>query len=159
MSENNKPELIVTDAELLPAELFDFEFITFSLGLVPICNGDAAISLGNIASLAKAEEGDGWLLTLINDEEYQLGDDDLMALERLLKDRKANRKNVIKEEIEAQLKANAEMRCLARSNRRSRKQERLSLMADKIFLFVGIAVVCLIIVWWLIEGLYKDWIE
>lgn len=109
MSENNKPELIVTDAELLPAEPFDFEFITFALGLVPICNGDAAISLTSIASLAKAEEGDGWILTTINNEEYDLGLDDMITLERLLKDRKANRKNVIKEEIEAQLKANAEM--------------------------------------------------
>jgi hypothetical protein len=109
MSENNNPELIVIEPEVLEPELFDFEFITFSLGLVPICNGDAAISLNSIASLAKAEEGDGWLLTLINDEEYQLGDDDLMALERLLKDRKANRKNHIKEEIAVQIQAQAEM--------------------------------------------------
>jgi hypothetical protein len=109
MSENNKPELIITEAEILPAEPFDFEFITFALGLVPICNGDAAISLASIASLAKAEEGDGWLLTLINDEEYQLGDDDMITLERLLKDRKANRKNNIKDEIAAQLQAQAEM--------------------------------------------------
>jgi len=109
MSENNKPELIVTDAELLPAELFDFEFITFALGLVPICNGDAAISLSNIASLAKTEDGEGWLLTLINDEEYQLGDDDMVNLERLLKERKANRKNLIKEEIAVQVQAQAEM--------------------------------------------------
>jgi hypothetical protein len=109
MSENNKPEMIVTDAELLPAELFDFEFITFSLGLVPICNGDAAISLGNIASLAKAEEADKWILTMINDEEYDLGLDDMMTLERLLKDRKAKRKDNIKDEISAQLQAQAEM--------------------------------------------------
>jgi len=109
MSENNKPELIVTDAELLPAELFDFEFITFALGLVPICNGDAAISLSNIASLAKAEEGDGWILTTTNNEEYDLGLDDMINLERLLKDRKANRKNLIKEEIAVQVQAQAEM--------------------------------------------------
>jgi hypothetical protein len=109
MSENNKPELIVTDAELLPAELFDFEFITFSLGLVPICNGDAAISLGNISSIAKGEEGDKWILTMISDEEYDLGLDDMINLERLLKDRKAKRKDNIKDEIEAQLKASAEM--------------------------------------------------
>jgi hypothetical protein len=109
MSENNKPELIVTEAEILPAEPYDFEFITFALGLVPICNGNAAISLGNIASLAKSEEGEGWMLTMINDEEYDLGLDDMINLEKLLKDRKANRKNNIKDEISAQLQANAEI--------------------------------------------------
>jgi hypothetical protein len=109
MSENNKPELIITEAEILPAEPFDFEFITFALGLVPICNGDAAISLNSIASLAKAGEGEGWLLTLVNDEEYQLHDDDMITLEQLLKDRKTNRKNNIKEEITAQLQAQAEL--------------------------------------------------
>jgi len=109
MSENNKPELILAEPEVLPAEPYDFEFITFALGLVPICNGDAAISLNSIASLAKAEEGEGWILTTINNEEYDLGLDDMITLERLLKDRKANRKNNIKDEIAAQLQAQAEM--------------------------------------------------
>ena len=109
MSENNKPELIVTEAEVLPPEPYDFEFITFALGLVPILNGDAAINLANIASFAKAEEGDGWILTLINDEEYALTEDDMINLDQLLKDRKANRKNIIKDEMAAQLHAQAEL--------------------------------------------------
>jgi len=109
--ENNNLELeqVALEPEIVEPLPFDFEFITFSLGLVPICNGKAAISLGNIASLAEAEEGDGWILTMINDEEYDLGLDDMITLDRLLKDRKANRKNNIKEEITAQLQAQAEM--------------------------------------------------
>jgi hypothetical protein len=117
MSENNNPELIVIEPEVLEPELFDFEFITFSLGLVPICNGDAAISLTSIASLAKAEEGDKWILTMINDEEYDLGLDDMINLERLLKDRKANRKNHIKEEIAVQIQAQAEMQASVQPGR------------------------------------------
>lgn len=107
--ENNKPELITIEPEVVEPELYDFEFITFALGLVPICNGDAAINLGNISSLAKAEDGEGWLLTMINDEEYQLGDDDLINLERLLRDRKARRKDTVKEEMIAYNQAQAEL--------------------------------------------------
>jgi hypothetical protein len=109
MSENNNPELTVIEPEVLSAEPYDFEFLTFVLGLVPICNGEAAISLGNIASLAKAEEGAGWLLTLINDEEFELSENDMANLERLLKDRKARRKDAIKDEIAAQFHAQAEL--------------------------------------------------
>lgn len=112
MSENNnKPTLIVpeTDPELLPPEPYDFEFITFALGLVPICNGEAAISLSNISSLAKAEDGEGWLLTMISDEEYSLGEDDMITLERLLRERKSRRKDFIKDEMAAQIQAQSEL--------------------------------------------------
>lgn len=109
MENNNKPELITTEAELLPPEPYDFEFITFALGLVPICNGEAAISLGNISSLAKAEDGEGWLLTMISDEEYPLGEDDMINLERLLRERKAKRKDSIRDEMIAHGHAQAEI--------------------------------------------------
>lgn len=108
---DNKPALILTetDPEVLPAEPYDFEFITFALGLVPICNGEAAISLSNISSIAKAEEGDGWLLTMISDEEYSLGEDDMITLERLLRGRKSRRKDFVKEEMAVQLQAQTEL--------------------------------------------------
>jgi hypothetical protein len=111
MSNNNNLEIeqIALEPEVMESLPFDFEFITFALGLVPICNGDAAISLGNISSIAKAEEGDGWTLTMANDEEYDLGLDDMITLERLLKDRKAKRKENIKDEISAQLQAQSEL--------------------------------------------------
>lgn len=109
MSENNKPELITTELEVLAPEPYDFEFITFALGLVPICNGEAAISLSNISSIAKAEEGEGWLLTMISDEEYSLGEDDMITLERLLRERKSKRKDFLKEEMAAQLQAQSEL--------------------------------------------------
>jgi hypothetical protein len=35
MSENNKPELITTDVEVVAPEPYDFEFITNALGLIP----------------------------------------------------------------------------------------------------------------------------
>jgi hypothetical protein len=111
MSENNNLELeqVALEPEVVEPMPFDFEFMTFALGLVPICNGEAAISLGNIASLSKTEDGAEWLLTLINDEEFELSNDDMVTLERLLKDRKARRKDTIKDELSAQLHAQAEM--------------------------------------------------
>ena len=108
----HKSESMELEAEpevVLAPEPYDFEFITFAMGLVPICNGEAAINLANIASVAKAEDGDGWILTLINDEEYALTDDDMVNLEQLLKDRKSRRKDVVKEEIAAQIQATAEL--------------------------------------------------
>lgn len=107
--ENKNLELITPEPEVLPAEPYDFEFITFALGLVPICNGEAAISLSNISSLAKAEEGEGWLLTMISDEEYSLSHDDMIGLERLLRDRKAKQKDHIKDNLTAQIQAQQEL--------------------------------------------------
>ena len=109
MTDDNNQNLIITEAEILPAEPYDFEFITFALGLVPICNGEAAISLSNISSLAKAEEGEGWLLTMISDEEYSLGEDDMINLERLLRDRKAKQKDHIRYNMAAQIQAQQEL--------------------------------------------------
>lgn len=109
MSENNKPELIIAEPEVLDPLPYDFEFITFALGLVPILNGEAAISLANIASIERPEEGDGWILTLINDQEYTLTEEDMANLDRLLRDRKAKRKDSIKDEYTAQMAAQAEL--------------------------------------------------
>lgn len=109
MENDNNQNLIITEPEVLPAEPYDFEFITFALGLVPICNGEAAISLSNISSLAKAEDGEGWLLTMISDEEYPLGEDDMINLERLLRDRKSRQKDHIKDQMTAQLQAQQEL--------------------------------------------------
>jgi hypothetical protein len=109
MENDNNQNLIITEPEVLPAEAYDFEFITFALGLVPICNGEAAISLSNISSLAKAEEGEGWLLTMISDEEYSLGEDDMINLERLLRDRKAKQKDHIRDNMAAQIQAQQEL--------------------------------------------------
>lgn len=109
MENDNNQNLIITEPEVLPTEPYDFEFITFALGLVPICNGEAAISFSNISSLAKAEEGEGWLLTMISDEEYSLGEDDMINLERLLRDRKAKQKDHIRDNMAAQIQAQQEL--------------------------------------------------
>lgn len=108
MSENNN-QAIITEAEILPAEPYDFEFITFAMGMIQICNGNAGINVANIASIERAEEGDDWILTMINDQEYTLTPDDMANLDRHLRDRKAKRKDVIKDEYVAQNQAQVEL--------------------------------------------------
>jgi hypothetical protein len=93
---------------------YDIEFITRSLGLLPI--GSVAVSLTHIQELEKTDDG-GWRLTMRDGESYDLVDEDLAAIERLIKSRqeiaRAERKQAIESDVrsqlEAQVKAAAEL--------------------------------------------------
>lgn len=112
MSESNKPELELittnTEAELLSAESFDFEFIASTLNLIPIQGGKAAISLTAITDIELDEDGN-WAVGLQNDSEYTLSDEEMAEFEKALRQRiedsKAKQKEAIKENLRMQAEA------------------------------------------------------
>lgn len=112
MSENNKPELELittnTEAELLPAEPFDFEFITSSLNLLPILSGNAAINVSMVADIER-DDGGRWLVRLQNEAEYTLTDGEMTEFEQNLRQRieynKAKQKEAIKDNMRMQAEA------------------------------------------------------
>jgi hypothetical protein len=95
-------------------ERYDIEFITRSLGLLPI--GETAVAITHIQELEKTDDG-GWRLTMRDGESYDLTDEDLAAIERLIKSRqdiaRAERKlsieSDVRSQLEAQVKAAAEL--------------------------------------------------
>lgn len=107
MSENNN-ELIIAEPEVLPAEPYDLDFITLSLGLIPICNGDVAINPASITDMEKGDEGN-WSIRLINEQEYVLDDADMTEFERALKGSIEKNKAKVKEGLKERVKMEAEV--------------------------------------------------
>jgi hypothetical protein len=96
------------------ADTYDIEFITRSLGLLPV--GDTAVAIAHIGALEKLDDG-GWRLVLINKSYYDLTEEDLVEMERRIRARheiaRAERRAAIEADVraqlEAQVKAAAEM--------------------------------------------------
>lgn len=112
MSENNNPDLAITEAEILPAEPYDFEFIVNTLGLIPICGGEAAINLGAITDL-EADETGQVIISLHGGESYTLNHTEMAELEQTLRqrieDNKIKAKEAMKDNIKMQAEAMAEL--------------------------------------------------
>jgi len=112
MSENNKPELITTDAEVLAPEPYDFEFITSTLNLIPICSGQAAINAGAIIDIEK-DEFENATISLHGGESYDLTSVEMAEFERTLKHQiektKAKAKEVMRDQIKMQMEIGAEL--------------------------------------------------
>lgn len=101
MSENNKnkPELIITEAELVTPKPYDFEFIAHTLGLIPYqALGDddtiyqGALNPGAIINFEITEEGHGAFM-LHGGEQIVMEGNQLAAFENTLK-RKIEEANV-----------------------------------------------------------------
>jgi hypothetical protein len=90
------------------AEKYDFEFITLSLGLLPICGGKHAVNIGAIDALTRLDTG-GWGLVLRHSTSYTpLTDDDMAELERTIKLRAEDARRIQKESFKQQMRAQAE---------------------------------------------------
>jgi hypothetical protein len=90
----------------MPETKYDFEFITLSLGLLPICGGTAAISLAQIVDLEKIETG--WTLRLNRSGAYKLTDGDMAELEQTIRRRSEAAREIQKENYKSSLRAQAE---------------------------------------------------
>jgi len=120
MSENNKPELITTEAELLPAEPYDFDFIISCLGLIPYqalalddqTSFHGALNPGAIVNLEITEEGQA-ALTLHGGEEILMDRVHLTLFERALKSQieknKTKAKEAMRDQIKMQMEIGAEL--------------------------------------------------
>lgn len=92
MSENNKPELITNDAELVALEPYDFEFIAAALGLFPYQAIDpdlqttyrGAFNPGAIINLEITEDGLA-VFALHNGEEISMTGVQFAELEKRFK--------------------------------------------------------------------------
>lgn len=120
MSEDNNSELITTEAELLPAEPYDFEFIASTLGLIPyqaLSEDDettfhGALNPGAIINFEITEEGYG-AFTLHGGEEILMRGSHLSLFERTLRQRieetKVKAKESARDQIKLQIELAAEM--------------------------------------------------
>lgn len=86
---------------------YDFEFITQSLGLIPIHGGSAAINTGAVTDMERDDNG-GWVLRLQGEGEYTLNDEEMAELEQGLRNKQAKRKELIRDEILLQNEAGIE---------------------------------------------------
>ncbi|MBO0719202.1 MAG: hypothetical protein J2P41_00135 [Blastocatellia bacterium] len=85
---------------------YDIEFITFSLGLVPISEGQVAINVSKILKIDRM--GAEWRMTLDDDSVYALSEERMAELERTIRARKEAAKALEKENYKQTLKAQAE---------------------------------------------------
>ena len=116
MSENNKPELIVTEPEVLAPEPYDFEFIASTLGLIPYqalalddqTTFQGALNPGAVVNLEITEEGHG-AFTLHGGEEILMDTVHLTLFEETLKRRIEEQKAKTKEAMRDQLKMQIEI--------------------------------------------------
>jgi hypothetical protein len=101
MSENNNPELIIAEPEVVEPSPFDFEFIANALGLIPYqawalddealplddnTTIQGAFNLGAIINVEVTEDG-GAAFTLHGSEEILMSRDHLAAFESVLKEK------------------------------------------------------------------------
>lgn len=93
--------------------LYSFEWICSALGLIPICDGEAAINLVSIVDFIREEDGPGWILNLEHGESFNLDPEDMAELQDTLKRRveeqKVRQRENMKEQLRAQAEAMAEL--------------------------------------------------
>jgi hypothetical protein len=104
--------------------LYSFDWICSALGLIPICDGEAAINLVSIVDFVRQEDGPGWILNLEHGESFNLDPEDMAELQDTLKRRveesklqhaenferqKAQQAELAKAQIRAQAEAVAEL--------------------------------------------------
>ena len=111
MSENNKSELIVAESEMIPGLAYDFDFITVTLNLIAIQGGSAAINLTMVSDIERDENND-WVVTLENDQQYTLSDEEMAELEqnlrRRIEDNRARAKDAMRDNARMQAEVMAE---------------------------------------------------
>lgn len=90
---------------------YDFEFITQSLGLVPIQDREAAINPQMLTDICRADDNEGWIFSLEGGESYILTDEEMIDLENIIRARaesvKAMRKEALESDVRTQLEAHA----------------------------------------------------
>lgn len=105
MSEVDKIGIVKT------ADVYDFDFITRSLGLIPICNSSRAINAGAITFIRpRGDETHTWVeIGIHGGESFTLSSEEMIELEATIKRRAAEgkelQKQAIKDNIQAQQEA------------------------------------------------------
>lgn len=112
MSENNKTELVTREPEVMPGLTFDFEFIAQTLNLIQIQGGNAAINLTSIMDIDTSEDGQ-WIITLENNDQFTLNDEEMAEFEtnlrKRIEDNKARAKESMRENARMQTELMAEL--------------------------------------------------
>lgn len=88
--------------------VYDVDFISQALGLIPINGETVVINPGAIVSLELSDEAHEWMLTLRSGETHMLNAEDMAELEETIKERAETAKLIQKEAIKNQMFAQAE---------------------------------------------------
>jgi hypothetical protein len=89
--------------------LYSFDWICSALGLIPICDGEAAINLVSIVDFVRQEDGPGWILNLEHGESFNLDPEDMAELQAILRNRIEEQKLQQAENFERQKSQQAEI--------------------------------------------------
>jgi len=87
---------------------YDFDYITQALGLIPIQENEAAINPGAITDIARADDGQGWNISLQGGDCYTLTDEEMCELEETIRARSETAKEMQREQIKANIKMQAD---------------------------------------------------
>lgn len=97
-----------TEEEEEESPVFDFEYLTAALNLIPLPGDEAAFAKNYVSSLEYEEKDEEWTLHLHSGEEFTLSDEDMSELEKILRGQAKKLYDRQVEAYQADLKAQAE---------------------------------------------------
>lgn len=104
----NANDLPIDQTETEETVEFDFDYITKTLGLIPIQDGVAAFNPGALTDIYYDCEDEVYIFTLHGGETYSLDDEEMAELETTIRDRQEAARQLQAENIRANLKAQME---------------------------------------------------